>query len=200
MKVAILLLSCLMISIISGVSAEITNSVNITTNLEFYLTAMKTAGPESLFKSDDLIYAGLLGTSTNYIYYRHFPSGNLDFHLFSTNGEEIPKTKAGLALSGKPHKPSEHDLFSSRQFVGYFVDNKGGEFRERFRPDEIFMITNKGTYDLVVQTSLCVIMSNGIPDQSAMIDARNVTGRGFPFAKDFGILPSPPLRVKVIKE
>jgi hypothetical protein len=33
-----------------------------------------------------------------------------------------------------------------------------------------------------------------------MIDARNVTGRGFPFIDAFGILTSQPLRVKVIKE
>ena len=51
-----------------------------------------------------------------------------------------------------------------------------------------------------IRMRLCVIMTNGIPDLKAMVDWRNVTGRGVPFVKDFGVLTSPPLRVKVIKE
>jgi hypothetical protein len=43
-------------------------------------------------------------------------------------------------------------------------------------------------------------MTNGLPDYSAMIDGRNALPSGYRFANDFGILESPPLRVKIIKE
>ena len=190
----------MVLAVTLNVEAQITNSVYLTTNLLFSLHSSKTAGSQSKFKSNVEIVWGLLGTSTNRIWYRHFPSGNFDFHLFSENGNEVIKTKAGQDFSGTPSKPTKEELALTRQFVAYSVDNKQGEYRLLFRPDDVFDITNKGVYELEIQMRLCVIMTNNLPDMNAMIDARNVTGHGFPFAEDFGILTSPTLRVKVIKE
>ena len=183
-------------------ASEITNSVNITTNLVFYLIRPMVAGSQSQFKSDEVINYMLMGTSTNYIGYRHFPSGSFDFHLFDKDGKEVPKTKAGLALAGTPPKPTEADLrfWRTSGFYPYNVNEKDGEYRKLFRPDDIFVITNKGVYEMEIRMRLCVIMTNGAPDLKAMTDWRNVTLRGLPFTKDFGVLTSPPLRVKVIKK
>ena len=146
-----------------------------------------------------MTYWGIIGTSTNNITYRHCPSGNFDFHLFDKNGREVGKTQAGLDLSGTPRKPSKDDLVT-KKFMPYFVDKNGGEYRRLFRPEDVFTIANKGIYEMEVRIRLCVIMSNGVPDLKAMTDWRNASSRGFSFAKDFGILTSPPLRVIVIKE
>jgi hypothetical protein len=42
-------------------------------------------------------------------------------------------------------------------------------------------------------------MTNGSPDYKAMFDGRNSNPSGWPFAKDFGILVSPPLRIQIVK-
>jgi hypothetical protein len=180
-------------------ASQITNSVNITTNLVFSLRKHQSVGPQSEFKSDDEIIWGLVGTSTNYIGYRHCPSGNFDFHLFDENGNELSKTIAGKDLTATPGKPTRGDLVK-RHFMPYFVDKKAGEFHWLFRPDDMFVITNKGIYDLEVRIRLCVIMTNGAPDLKAMTDWRNSTLLEPSVVKDFGILTSAPLRVKVIKE
>jgi hypothetical protein len=192
--------SFLIFALTLSASAQIVKSVNITTNLSFSLQSWKAIGPQSKFMSNEEIIWGLLGTSTNHIWYRHFPSGNFDFHLFDQNGKEVSKTKAGLDLTATPVKPTIDELALTRKFVGYSVTSEQGEYRRLFRPDEMFVITNGGIYELKVQINLCVIMTNGAPDLNAMIDARNVTGRGFPFIKDFGVLTSSPLNVKIIKE
>ncbi|HEY5346411.1 MAG TPA: hypothetical protein VIK62_08720, partial [Verrucomicrobiae bacterium] len=116
-------------------------------------------------------------------------------------GKEVSKTKAGLTLTGTPPKPTKDDLIFWRTsgFRPFAVSGEGVQ-GSLFRPDDVFVITNKGVYELEVRTRLYVIMTNGIPDVSAMFDGRNATGRGLPFIKDFGVLTSPPLRVKVIKE
>ncbi len=185
-------------------SAQITNSVNIVTNINlvFCLAKLKAEGIQSQFKSDEIIRYMFMGPSTNVIYLRKFPSGNFDFHLFDKNGKEVSKTKAGLALTGTPPKPTENDLrfWRTSGFRPFFIGDGGVSQNPLFRPDDIFMITNKGDYELEVQARLYVIMTNGIPDVTAMLDGRNATGRGLPFFKDFGILTSPPLRVKIIKE
>jgi len=182
-------------------ASQTSNAVSITTNLVFYLKTLGTSvDPESQFKSDQVINYTIRGTSTNEIYYRHFPFGNFDCHLFKEDGSEVPKTKTGLDFSRTPSKPTKEELESTRQFYPYSVNNTSSEYRPLFRVDDMFTITNKGIYELEVRARLCVIMTNNMPDLNAMIDARNVTGRSYSFANDFGILTSPPLRVKVVKE
>jgi len=178
-----------------------TNSAPISANLAFFLSSDRyNLFPANQFNADELICYGLLGTTTNRVWYRHFPSGNFDFHLFDENGNEVPKSKIGLNFSCDPRKPTKDELFLTKHYAGYSVDNRQGEYRRLFCPEEMFAITNKGTYELRVQIRLCVIITNNLPDLNAMLDARNVAGSGLPFADTFGILSSPPLRVKVIKK
>lgn len=183
-------------------ASQITNSVNLTTNLVFSLGSMKTVGSQSQFKSGELIDYMLIGTSTNDIGYRHFPSGDFDFHLFEADGKEVSKTKTGLTLTSIAKKPTEADLvyWRTSHFSPRNVSKNRGEYRHLFRPDDVFMITNKGVYEMEIRIRLCVIMTNNLPDLKAMVDWRNVASHGYPFVKDFGVLTSPPLRVKVIKE
>jgi len=165
----------------------------------FFLSSEKHGlFPENNFQSDEVIYYGLLGTSTNHVWYRHFPSGEFDFHLFDKSGNEVSKRKAGSALTVTPAKASKHDLMFWRtsHLNPYNVDNHGGEYHSLFRPDDIFIITNSGTYALVIQMRLCLIMTNGLPDLSAMVDARTVTEHN---PDKFGVFTSPQLRVKVVK-
>jgi hypothetical protein len=200
MKIKICLLAGIaLVNAANAIGSDFTNIVYITTNISFSLHNPHVSGAQSEFKSNEEIIWGLVGTSTNSVWYRHFPSGNFDFHLFDNQGQEISKTKKGVSFTTEPPLPTYENLLS-KKFFGYAVDNAQGEFRQLFRPDEMFAITNKGTYDLEVRMRLCVIMTNNVPDLNAMLDARNVTGGGLPYVTNFGVLTSPPLRVKIIKE
>lgn len=202
MKIATLTLVLLahLLTTASVSAGAMTNSVQITTNLLFYLVSPRSDsnGPLSRINSDHTIAYMLLGTSTNDIYYRHFPSGNFEFHLFDIDGNEVLKTKQGLDLSDMPHRPTRSELVK-RSFLPESVDDGGGECRSLFTPDAIFNITKNGIYELEVRMRLCVLMTNGLPDLKAMLDGRNIWPSGWPFAKDFGILVSPPLRIQVNK-
>jgi hypothetical protein len=205
MKIKICVLLSLVLTVALYVPAsEITNSVNITTNINlvFCLAKLKADGAQSQFKSDEIIRYMLTSSSTNTLYLRKFPSGNFDFHLFDKEGKEVLKTRVGLALTGTPPKPTKDDLIFWRTsgFRPFFIGEGDANQSPLFRPDDVFVITNRGDYELEVRTRLYVIMTNGMPDVTAMLDGRNATGHGLPFIKDFGVLTSPPLRVKVIKE
>jgi hypothetical protein len=205
MKKTICFFLAILTFVLSAPASEITNSVNIITNINlvFSLKSSGAVDSQSQFKSDEIIDCMLIGPSTNVVYLRKFPSGNFDFHLFDGGGKEVSKTKAGIALTGTPPKPTTRgDIMSwkTSRFVPFMVGDKVVNQNPLFRPDDIFVITNKGIYELEVTMRLCVIMTNGMPDLTAMVDGRNATMRGLPFIKDFGVLTSPPLRVKVIKE
>ena len=198
-------LPCLLVLIVvmslNATGGQITNCANITTNLSFYLTLELNGEPVSEFGSDQRIQYLFVGTSTNFVYFRRFPSGNFDFHLFDEGGKEVPKSQRGLAASGRPSQPSVRDLtVEDLKFAGLIVDNEAVARDELFRPKDVFNITNTGTYELEVRARICVIMTNGLPDYKAFSDGRNAAPSGYPFAKDFGILESPPLRVRFIKK
>jgi hypothetical protein len=185
-------------------ASQVTNCVTIITNinLEFGLVKPSVAGCQSEFKADEMIDSLLYVSGTNDIYLRKFPSSTFEFHLFDEKGIEVPKTKAGLALTGTPPLPKTYDDivdWRRRGFVPFVVD-KSGRYAPLFCPENIFLLTKKGTYELEVKMRLCVIMTNGMPDVAAMLDGRNATRRGLPFIADFGVLTSPPLRVRIIKK
>jgi len=66
--------------------------------------------------------------------------------------------------------------------------------RPLFRAEDMFVITNKGTYVLQVQMRIAVPMTNGIPDCEAMVDTHKF------FNSNLGIVTSAPVRVQIIKE
>jgi hypothetical protein len=193
-----LLLNAALMLAPSAMASQITNSVNITTNVVFRLTRPGDDSLQSQFKSDELIDYMLNGPKTNYVYLRQFPYGNFDFHLFDKSGNEVSKTQAGLDFTRTPPKPTKDDLrvWRTNRFFPFSTGKKGGYYRSLFRPDDMFVISNKGIYELEVRTRLCLIMTNGIPDLKAMVDGANATS----FTNHFGVFTSPPLRVKVVKE
>jgi len=199
MKLGILLLIYIALTLTSSAQAdEATNTVCITTNILLSLHKSGIPQAQSEFNSDEEIIWGLVGTSTNNIWYRHFPFGNFDMHLFDDHGREVPKTDRGLAFTAMPPLPTTENLLL-KKFPGYAVNNAQGEFRQLFQTSDVFAITNVGTYELEIRMRLCVIMTNSAPDSAAMLDARNVSSEGLKYIGNFGILPSPALRVKIIK-
>jgi len=197
-----LLLNAALMFASNATASQITNSVNITTNVVFRLTRPGDDSLQSQFKSDEQIDYMLNALTTSDVYLRQFPYGNFDFHLFDEAGREVSKTQAGLGFTRTPPKPTKDDLgdWKTSHVYPFSTCKKGGYYRSLFRPDNMFLITNKGVYELEVRIRLCVKMTNGLPDLKAMEDGLNATSRSLPFVNDFGVLTSPPLRVKVTKE
>jgi hypothetical protein len=177
---------------------QYTNAVHITTNLLFFLSSRRyDLYPANQFKSDELLIQGLQLypvslQRTNAAYYFNLPfNQTYDFHLCDKMGHEIEKTPKGLAMS-EPPKP----LSGGRdRDYSSMTATRMAEFHAIFRPDDLFVITNKGTYDMTIAIRICVAVTNGVPDIYAMSNPFRTIQ-----AKDFGIVESEPLRVKVIKE
>lgn len=172
-------------------SAELTNSVNLTTNLTLYLTDLGGSDrPQSTFQSDETIYRMMGGTTTNLVFFRGLPKEQTyEFHLFDAAGREIPKTELGKENSAMAQLPGKPNKLKPA-----FVSSGNEALIQLFRPDDMFVITNAGSYDLEVRLRICAPMTNGLPDSAAMTNSR-----AFISDHNLGILISPPLRVKVIK-
>ena len=113
----------------------------------------------------------------------------------------MEKTKAGTAIS-QPVNPSTYGRSMEDHLIGRDVDDllfQGVKNNDNcyalFRPDEIFVITNKGIYDLSISMRICVPMTNGVVDTNALM---NFHARAH--SRNFGVVESSPLHVKVIKE
>jgi hypothetical protein len=180
---------------LSNQASPATNSVFVTRNLIFYLSSATHGGyPAAQFKSDEMIERAFIGTDTNYTYYRILPfDQSFDFKLTDEKGQMVQKTEKGSAM-GKPSVPPK-SRGEINKFKGEVVRQDMAEDRLFFRPDEMFVITNKGIYDLEVRIRVCVPTTNDVPDFAAMTNGYSFFG-----SKSFGVLTSPPLRVKVIKE
>jgi hypothetical protein len=173
-------------------SAELTNSVNLTTNLTLYLRNTGVADrPQSVFNSNEMIWRMLTGASTNLVFFRGLPMNqSYEFHLFDANGREVKKTELGKKNSADGQLPSKPEKLKPA-----LVSSENTAFNQLFRPDDMFVITNSGNYQLEVRMRICVPMTNGLPDNAVMMNS-------FAFIPDrnLGILTSPPLRVEVIKK
>ena len=112
------------------------------------------------------------------------------FSLFEATGREVPKTELGIKNSAFAQLPSRPDKLRPA-----FVSMGNGAFIQLFRPDDMFVITNAGSYELELRMRICVPMTNGLPDSSVMMNS-------FAFIPDrnLGILTSPPIRVEVVKK
>ncbi len=187
------------------VALPLTNAVPLTPCLTFFVQNGWGIGQTNQFKSDEMIDRTILvnGTNisnghglwagTNIITFRYMPSYAqfYDFRLFDYKGQEVVKSEKGLAYSELPETPNRFNLYSKFKFHPI----KAGDTREMFRPDDMFLITNKGVYELEVRIRICVPMTNGLPDTNAMMNLLRNTE-----AENFGIVESAPVRVKVIKE
>jgi hypothetical protein len=177
---------------------QYTNAVNITTNLIFYLSSDKyNEYPANQFRADELLTKGLdlyppRLSVTNSVYYFVLPfNETYDFHLFDGTGHEIQKTQKGIAMS-EPPKPLEGGR--DRDYSS-MTTTSVTELHRFVCADDLFVITNKGTYDMIIAIRICVPVTNGVPDTYAMSDPFRTIQ-----AKEDGIVESKPLRVKIIKE
>ena len=174
------------------------NTVPVTANLTFYLeTKTGGVGPANQFNSDEMICWALISNvadGTNIVFFRNMPSVGEAFSisLFGKNGAEIPKTKLGNTFSKPLRQPrNEEDLIQNFKNDGI----RRGVLHDFVRPDEMFVIKTNGVYYLEVRMRICVPMTNGVPDTNAMLDYRKAYA-----ATNCGIIESPPLRVKVVKD
>lgn len=182
--------------ILNGMAEPPKATVPFTANLTFYLVKYGGDIAATQFDSDEMILRAFAANGTNIVNYRNLPDWfqSFDFKLLNDNGQEIPKTKDGRARSKPPRQPKDYsDL--NRNFKIQGIPGNKVDLRELFRPDEMFVIANKGVYQLEIRARICVPMTNGVPDTNAMLNFK-MAG----FAKNCGVIESPPLRVKVIKE
>ena len=201
-KVCSLLVIALICNCLKVRGGEITNTVNITSNLVMYMTLYGNGEPVSQFKCEDHVQYLIRGTTIGqFVYFRRFPSGNFEFRLFDALGNEMTKSNAGTSASESPRLPTSNDFqMAHTKYERIAVTYEGVDRGALLCPQEMFNITNKGVYDLEVRARICVILTNGVPDYSALVDGRNVTGAGDAFVDKFGTVESPPLRVKVVKD
>lgn len=178
----------------NGMAGSITNGVPLTPNLTFFLE--KAWGPvTNQFDSDEMISRAFVANGANIVNYRNLPNWSefYDFKLFDDKGREVPKTKEGLADSKPPSDPKDYsDLHRNFKLQGI----PGGKWDDRqlFFPDDMFVISKKGVYELEVRARICVPMTNGVPDTNAMLDFRKTA-----LAHNCGVIESSPVRVKIIK-
>jgi hypothetical protein len=177
---------------------QYTNSVQLTKNLIFHLTSSRYGCyPATEFRSDELISSGLIQTpisvsNTNVVIFCRIPyNQTFDFHLFDENGREINKTKTGLDLS-KPTNPVSYGRDVGGLVSQFIINND--DCRNLFRPDDMFVITNNGTYDLSISMRICVPTTNGVLDTNALTNFH-----AFSRASNFDVVASPALHVRVIK-
>jgi|GEM_PF-1886708 len=191
-----------------------TNVALLPANLIFFLEKeLGDDAPTNQFKSNEMICWAMTVrrtnlvvphdldsmttmADTNSVYYRGLPSmpQAFDLKLLDDKGQEVPKTKKGIAYS-QPLIPPKDALDLHRHFKHGIAHWPLHSVYKLFRPDDIFVITNKGIYELTIKVRICVAMTNGVPDISAMTDPHLDL-----VAENFGVVVSTPLRVKVIKE
>ena len=197
MKMRFILLLVLIFALVLRVDADtLPNAVTVslTPYLTFFLQSEWGGGiPTNQFQSDEMICRTVAVNSTNIVCYRSLPlwSQFYGFKLYDDQGREVVKTEKGTANSMAPALPSS--VFElHRKFKPQAI--KGHDVRELFRPSEMFVITNKGTYKLAVQMRRCVPATNGLPDTNVMMSFRKMAS-----VEDVIIVESPPVLVNVIK-
>ncbi len=174
----------------NGTALPTTNGVPITPDIAFYL--VKNFGPATnQFKSDELICQGLY-TDDNSHYYRVLPyNQTFDFKMFDEKGREMPKTARGRAADEPVTPPKgriDYDKFVAKIMGGH-------EVRALARPDELFVIKDKGGYQMEVRIRICVPTTNNVPDFAMMTNGIQLLTNRY-----FCVVTSAPVRVNVIKE
>jgi len=164
----------------------------------FFYLAQKLGPPTNRFDSDELICGCIAmnykaaASPTNLMYYRMVPFPyEYDFRLFDENGREVRKTAYGLANSKEPVKPK------SRVELARFNLSGASRGFEMFRADDLFAITNSGTYDIFIRIRLCIPLTNGLPDFKLITNLSK-----FAFDRDYShwnIIESQPFHAKIVK-
>jgi hypothetical protein len=192
MKHKIKLLVLLLALALSAKAAEVTNTASITTNLFFYFTAGTNYLEHGKFLSGDLIRYTIATHDKKLELFRSFPAHQaFDFKMFDESGKPVSNTKLGLSWR-EPIEPPK-----TLHEVSRLHGRPSGETYSLFRPDDLFVITNKGTYDLEFRLTIWGQTTNNIPDIDILLLHQKP-----PINTNlhYGVVVSEPLRVKVIKQ
>lgn len=168
-----------------------TNTVAVTPYLRFFLSKRGDYRPQFNVRADEEITCNLVSDGTNSVFHRRLPRPQaFEFRLIDHRGQELPKTKLGNENSQAAKAPvNRFDILKLKpEYTSY-------SSYQLFRPEEMFMITNSGVYELEVRIRLCVPMTNGVPDSFGMLN-----NSGFLRSTEFGLITSDPVRIKVLKE
>jgi hypothetical protein len=207
MKIKQYLLSFMVFIVCAGVKGDtITNGASVTTNLIFSLN--QDAGPHCFtnqYNSSELIDYTLLtigqegkifdrqSPSTPEVFFRMLPKNqSFEFHLYDDQRREVSKTKIGVELSQPVHIPG-----SSGDVTGMMGKIAPVGAFHVFRPEDVFVMTNKGIYELELKLRIWAQTTNTSGSNYEVIghfDKRIGTNA------HFGIVTSAPARVKIIKE
>lgn len=172
-------------------AADLTNTVPVTEKLFFSLRKRFDPLSNEFSASESIGYVITASATNHEIVYRYFPAErSYVFRLLEANDTEVKKTARGLEYSNTPHIPT--NIVESSKLRGYDM-SRGGDL---FRPDDMFVIKNKGQYELEISVRLWVQTTNtGAPNELSQF-----TQPGIGTNYQFGVVTSPPVRVKIIKE
>jgi hypothetical protein len=111
--------------------------------------------------------------------------------MFDESGRPVPKTKVGL-LWGEPV-----ELPKTLHEVSRLHGRPSGETYALFRADDLFVITNKGIYDLEARLAIWGKTTNSTPDiEPWLLHQKPPINTNL----HYGVVVSEPLRVKIFKE
>lgn len=173
-----------------SIAAPLTNPVPITHNLYFQLRK-RWGPPTNQFFANEVLSYKIGTTATNHgVAYRYFPPDrSFVFRLLDAHGGEVAKTLRGIEFSRAPRVP--RSMSESARLHGY----DGNLTKPLFRPDDMFALTNSGIYQLEISIRLWVQTTNrGAPNELS-----ELTQPGIGTNYQFGVVTSPPVRVRIIK-
>ena len=183
----------LIVSLLGGVlakAAEATNPVPVAPHLYFQLN--KEFGPATnLFTATEYIHYMINTTGGKHqVFYRYFPpERSFVFRLFDQSGGEVEKTSLGMEYSRPP--PIPKSMSEAADLHG----STGSRGAVLFRAEDIFVMTNRGLYQLEVSIRLWAQTTNqGTPNEVIGLMQPEV-GTNYLF----GVLTSPPVRVQIMK-
>jgi hypothetical protein len=172
-------------------AADETNTVRVTERI-FFSLEKRFGSVTNVFSANEPVAYGITTTATNHdLIYRYFPlERSFVFKLYDAAGTEVKKTARGLEYSKAPRMPrtlvQSTKLHGSDSFTGGFL----------FIPEDVFVLTNKGEYKLEISLRLWVQTTNtGVPNEISQY-TQPIIGTNY----QFGVVTSPPVRVKIIKE
>lgn len=207
MKIKLYILFLAMLGFFAKAAPDtITNSGLLTTNLIFTLN--QDSGLHcftNLYHSGEMIDYTLLTidqkgrvfnrevTGTPEVFFRRLPENeSFEFHLFDSNGREVQKTKRGIELSARVKVPES--VKDVTRLEGRYAPV--GAFHV-FRPEDTFVLTNKGMYELEICLRVWAQVSERCVTNHEIIghfDKRIGTNACF------SVVTSTPARVKILKQ
>ena len=170
--------------------APLTNTVPV--NKDIYFQLRKRFGPPTnQFSANESISYKIGSFTTNEFFYRYFPpERSFKFKLYDQAGRAMEKTPLGRVYSRESEAPGS--MRQASKLHGYSIPGVS----DLFRADQMFVLTNKGIYELEISIRLWVQTTNrGTPNEVISYTRPNI-GTNF----QFGVITSPAIHVQIIKD